>query len=127
MKRTIKNIIRDAEVAYKAWCERLELLENDLDALTTDEKAIVRNAFTQEYEKSRDAAIKKIEQLFAEMPIKKINSKNEVTIEEMRNELYIYCNKMCCKDCVLRNVDCDMGKMDDTQVALYYGMIHDGF
>ena len=29
MGRTTEDIIRDAEVAYKAWCERLEMLDDD--------------------------------------------------------------------------------------------------
>ena len=52
MERTIEDIIRDAEVAYKAWCERLETLEYD-ETWNEDEINIIQEAFKAEYEKKR--------------------------------------------------------------------------
>lgn len=85
MERTIEDIIRDAEVAYKAWCERLETLEYD-DIWDEDEINIIQEAFKAEYEKRRATAINELKQRFEEMPIAENNSEEEskLTIEEMR-------------------------------------------
>lgn len=123
MERTIKDIIRDAEVAYKTWCERLQLIEDDSTMFTTDEKDIIRNAFTQEYEKSRAAAIKELEQKYSNTPIAEINSEKELTIEGMRYRLYNYCDETDCGDCVMKTIDCTIKEMSDTQVITYYNMI----
>ena len=63
MERTIEDIIRDAEVAYKAWCERLEILDDD-NIWNEDEINIIQEAFKAEYEKKRTAVINELKQRF---------------------------------------------------------------
>lgn len=122
MERTIEDIIRDAEVAYKAWCERLEILENDM-TWNEDEINIIQEAFKAEYEKRRTAVINELKQRFEEMPITKIDSEKELTIREMRDKLYDYCNKTDCGYCLMKNINCSIERMSDTQVIEYYNMI----
>ena len=122
MERTIEDIIRDAEVAYKAWCERLEILENDM-TWNEDEINIIQEAFKAEYEKRRPAVINELKQRFEEMPITKIDSEKELTIREMRDKLYDYCNKTDCGYCLMKNINCSIERMSDTQVIEYYNMI----
>ena len=122
MERTIEDIIRDAEVAYKAWCERLEILENDM-TWNEEEINIIQEAFKAEYEKRRTAVINELKQRFEEMPITKIDSEKELTIREMRDKLYDYCNKTDCGYCLMKNINCSIERMSDTQVIEYYNMI----
>ena len=122
MERTIEDIIRDAEVAYKAWCERLEILENDM-TWNEDEINIIQEAFKAEYEKRRTAVINELKQRFEEMPITKIDSEKDLTIREMRDKLYDYCNKTDCGYCLMKNINCSIERMSDTQVIEYYNMI----
>ena len=122
MERTIEDIIRDAEVAYKAWCERLETLEYD-ETWNEDEINIIQEAFKAEYEKKRAAVINELKQRFEEMFIAETVSEKESTIEEMRDKLYDYCGKTGCDYCVMRNIDCDIEEMSDTQVITNYNMI----
>ena len=122
MERTIEDIIRDAEVAYKAWCERLEILENDM-TWNEDEINIIQEAFKAEYEKRRTAVINELKQRFEELPITKIDSEKELTIREMRDKLYDYCNKTDCGYCLMKNINCSIERMSDTQVIEYYNMI----
>ena len=122
MERTIEDIIRDAEVAYKAWCERLETLEYD-ETWNEDEINIIQEAFKAEYEKRRAAVINELKQRFEEMPITKIDSEKELTIREMRNKLYDYCNKTDCGYCVMKNINCDIAEMSDIQIITYYNII----
>lgn len=123
MERTIEDIIRDAEVAYKAWCERLEILDDDKKIWNEDEINIIQEAFKAEYEKRRAAAINELKQRFEEMPIAETDSEEELTIREMRDKLYDYCNKTDCYYCVMNNLNCNIEEMDDTQVITYYNMI----
>ena len=127
MERTIEDIIRDAEVAYKAWCERLETLEYD-ETWNEDEINIIQEAFKAEYEKRRVAAINELKQKFAKMSILESDSKEEskLTIEEMRDALYNYCDKTYCDDCVMNNLNCNIEEMDDTLVIECYNMIQKG-
>lgn len=120
MERTIEDIIRDAEIAYKAWCERLEILDDD-DTWNEDEINIIQEAFKAEYEKRRAAAINELKQRFEEMPIAENNSEKD--IGEMRDKLYEYCDMTHCGYCVMRKIDCNIEKMSDTQVIKYYNMI----
>ena len=122
MERAIEDIIRDAEIAYKAWCERLYIL-NDDSMWNEDEINIIQEAFKAEYEKRRTAVINELKQRFEEMPITKIDSEKELTIREMRDKLYDYCNKTDCDYCVMKNIDCNIETMSDTQVITYYNMI----
>ena len=122
MERAIEDIIRDAEIAYKAWCERLDIL-NDDSMWNEDEINIIQEAFKAEYEKRRTAVINELKQRFEEMPITKIDSEKELTIREMRDKLYDYCNKTDCDYCVMKNIDCNIETMSDTQVITYYNMI----
>lgn len=122
MERTIEDIIRDAEVAYKAWCERLETLEYD-ERWNEDEINIIQEAFKAEYEKKRAAAINELKQRFEGISIAENNSEKEITIGEMRDKLYDYCNKTGCDYCVMRNIDCNIEEMSNTQVIEYYDMI----
>ena len=127
MERTIEDIIRDAEVAYKAWCERLEILDDD-NIWNEDEINIIQEAFKAEYEKRRAAAINELKQKFAKMSIVESDSKEEskLTIEEMRDALYNYCDKTYCDDCVMNNLNCNIEEMDDTLVIECYNMIQKG-
>ena len=127
MERTIEDIIRDAEVAYKAWCERLDILDDD-DTWNEDEINIIREAFKAEYEKRRAAAINELKQRFAKMSIAETDSKEEskLTIEEMRDALYNYCNNRTCGCCVLSNLNCYIEEMDDTLVIECYNKIQKG-
>ena len=127
MERTIEDIIRDAEVAYKAWCERLETLEYD-DIWNEDEINIIQEAFKAEYEKKRAAVINELKQRFEEMSITENNSEEEskLTIEEMRDALYNYCDKRYCDYCVMNNLNCNIEEMDDTLVIECYNMIQKG-
>lgn len=122
MERTIEDIIRDAEVAYKAWCERLEILDDD-DTWNEDEINIIQEAFKAEYEKRRAAAINELKQRFEGISIAENNSEKELTIREMRDKLYDYCNKTDCGYCFMKNINCDIEKMSDIQVITYYNMI----
>lgn len=122
MERTIEDIIRDAEVAYKAWCERLDILDDD-DIWNEDEINIIREAFKAEYEKRRVAAINELKQRFEGISIAENNSEKELTIREMRDKLYDYCNKTDCGYCFMKNINCDIEKMSDIQVITYYNMI----
>ena len=118
MERTIEDIIRDAEVAYKAWCERLEILDDD-NVWNEDEINIIQEAFKAEYEKRRATAINELKQRFEEMPIAENNSEKD--IEKMRDKLYRYCDTTPCDYCV---IDCNIiEEMSDTQVITYYNMI----
>lgn len=118
MERTIEDIIRDAEVAYKVWCERLDILDDD-DMWNKDEINIIQEAFKAEYEKRRAAAINELKQRFEEMPITENNSEKD--IEKMRDKLYRYCDTTPCDYCV---IDCNIiEEMSDTQVITYYNMI----
>ena len=125
MERTIEDIIRDAEVAYKAWCERLEILDDD-DIWNEDEIKIIQEAFKAEYEKRRAAAINELKQRFEEMSIAETVSEEEskLTIEEMRDALYNYCDKTYCG--VMNNLNCNIEEMDDTLVIECYNMIQKG-
>ena len=125
MERTIEDIIRDAEVAYKAWCERLDIL--DYDTWNEDEINIIQEAFKAEYEKIRAAAINELKQAFVKMSIAETDSEEEskLTIEEMRDGLYNYCHNRTCDCCALSNLNCDIEKMDDTLVIECYDMIKD--
>ena len=127
MERTIEDIIRDAEVAYKAWCERLEILDDD-NVWNEDEINIIQEAFKAEYEKRRAAAINELKQNFAKMSIAETDSEEEskLTIEEMRDALSNYCGNMYCDDCVMNNLNCNIEEMDDTQVIECYNMIQKG-
>ena len=127
MERTIEDIIRDAEVAYKAWCERLEILEYD-DTWDEDEINIIQEAFKAEYEKRRAAAINELKQKFAKMSIEETDSKeeSEKDIGEMRDKLYEYCGKTGCDYCVMREINCNIEEMSDTQVIECYNMIQKG-
>lgn len=127
MERTIEDIIRDAEVAYKAWCERLETLEYD-ETWNEDEINIIQEAFKAEYEKRRAAAINELKQRFAKMSIVETDSEEEskLTIKEMRDALYNYCDKTYCDDCVMNNLNCNIEEMSDTQVIECYNMIQKG-
>ena len=120
MERTIEDIIRDAEVAYKAWCERLETLEYD-ETWNEDEINIIQEAFKAEYEKKRTAVINELKQRFEEIFIAENNSEKD--IGEMRDRLYEYCGKTGCDYCVMRNIDCDIEDMSDIQVITNYNMI----
>ena len=120
MERTIEDIIRDAEVAYKAWCERLEILDDD-NIWNEDEINIIQEAFKTEYEKRRAAAINELKQKFEEIFIAENNSEKD--IGEMRDKLYEYCGKTGCDYCVMREINCDIEEMSDTQVITYYNMI----
>lgn len=120
MERTIEDIIRDAEVAYKAWCERLEILDDD-GMWNEDEINIIREAFKAEYEKRRAAVINELKQRFEEIFIAENNSEKD--IGEMRDKLYEYCDKTGCNYCVMRKINCDIEEMSDTQVITYYNMI----
>ena len=122
MERTIEDIIRDAEVAYKAWCERLEILDDD-NIWNEDEINIIQEAFKAEYEKKRTAVINELKQRFEGISIAENNSEKELTIREMRDKLYEYCGKTGCDYCVMRKINCDIEKMSDTQVITYYNMI----
>ena len=123
MERTIEDIIRDAEVAYKAWRERLETLEYD-DIWNEDEINIIQEAFKAEYEKKRAAVINELKQRFEGISIAEIDSEKELTIREMRDKLYDYCsNKIDCGHCVMKDINCRIEKMSDTQVITYYNMI----
>ena len=122
MERTIEDIIRDAEVAYKAWCERLETLEYD-DIWDEDEINIIQEAFKTEYEKKRAAVINELKQRFEGISIAENNSEKELTIREMRDKLYDYCKKTDCGYCVMKDINCRIEKMSDTQVITYYNMI----
>lgn len=127
MERTIEDIIRDAEVAYKAWCERLEILEYD-ETWNEDEINIIQEAFKAEYEKKRAAVINELKQRFEEMSIAETDSEEEskLTIEEMRDALYNYCHNRTCGCCVLSNLNCDIEEMDDTLVIECYNQIQKG-
>ena len=127
MERTIEDIIRDAEVAYKVWCERLETLEYD-ETWNEDEINIIQEAFKAEYEKKRTAAINELKQRFAKMPIAETDSEEEskLTIEEMRDGLYNYCHNRTCGCCALSNLNCDIEEMDDTLVIECYNKIQKG-
>ena len=125
MERAIEDIIRDAEVAYKAWCERLDILDDD-DTWNEDEINIIREAFKTEYEKRRTAAINELKQRFAKMSIAEIKSEKEFTIGEMRDKLYDYCNNTNCDYCIMRNINCNIEGMDDTLVIECYNMIQKG-
>lgn len=116
MERTIEDIIRDAEIAYKAWCERLDILDDD-DMWNEDEINIIQEAFKAEYEKRRAAVINELKQRFEEMLIA------ENDIGKMRDKIYSYCDNTSCEYCVMRNVDCNIEKMSDIQVITYYNMI----
>ena len=89
MERAIEDIIRDAEVAYKAWCERLEILD-DNNIWNEDEINIIQEAFKAEYEKRRAAAINELKQRFAKIPIVETDPEEEskLTIEEEMRECY---------------------------------------
>lgn len=118
MERTIEDIIRDAEVAYKAWCERLEILEDD-DIWNEDEINIIQDAFKAEYEKRRAAVINELKQRFEGISIAENNSEKD--IEKMRDKLYRYCDTTPCDYCV---IDCNIiEEMSDTEVITYYNMI----
>ena len=123
MERAIEDIIRDAEVAYKVWCERLEILDDDKKIWNEDEINIIQEAFKAEYEKRRTAAINELKQRFEEMSIAETDSEKELTIREMRGKLYDYCNKTDCGYCFMKNINCNIEEMDDTQVITYYNMI----
>ena len=123
MERTIEDIIRDAEVAYKAWCERLETLEYD-ETWNEDEINIIQEAFKAEYEKKRAAVINELKQRFEEMFIAENNSEKD--IGEMRDKLYEYCGKTDCDYCIMKDINCSIEKMSDTQVITYYNMIQKG-
>ena len=125
MERTIEDIIRDAEVAYKAWCERLEILDDD-NIWNEDEINIIQEAFKAEYEKRRAAVINELKQKFAKMFIVEIDSKEELTIREMRDKLYYYCDNTDCDDCVMNNLNCNIAGMDDTLVIECYNIIQKG-
>ena len=125
MERTIEDIIRDAEVAYKAWCERLEILDDD-NIWNEDEINIIQEAFKAEYEKRRAAVINELKQKFAKMFIVEIDSKEELTIREMRDKLYYYCDNTDCDDCVMNNLNCNIEEMDDTLVIECYNIIQKG-
>ena len=127
MERTIEDIIRDAEVAYKAWCERLEILDDD-NIWNEDEINIIQEAFKAEYEKRRAAAINELKQKFAKMSIAETDSEEEskLTIEERRDALYNYCDKTYCDYCVMNNLNCNIEEMDDTLVIECYNMIQKG-
>lgn len=88
MERTIEDIIRDAEVAYKAWCERLEILDDD-GIWNEDEINIIQEAFKAEYEKRRAAAIDELKQRFEEIFIAETVSEKELPIGEMRDKYMI--------------------------------------
>ena len=121
MERTIEDIIRDAEVDYKTWCERLDILDDD-NIWNEDEINIIQEAFKAEYEKRRTAVINELKQRFEDMPIAENNSEKD--IEKMRDKLYRYCDTTpCCDYCVMKNINCDIEKMSDTQVITYYNMI----
>ena len=122
MERTIEDIIRDAEIAYKAWCERLETLEYD-ETWNEDEINIIQEAFKAEYEKKRTAVINELKQRFEGISIAENNSEKELAIREMRDKLYEYCGKTGCDYCVMRNIDCDIEDMSDIQVITNYNMI----
>lgn len=122
MERTIEDIIRDAEIAYKVWCERLETLEYD-ERWNEDEINIIQEAFKAEYEKKRAAVINELKQRFEGISIAENNSEKELTIREMRDKLYDYCNKVDCGYCVMKDINCSIEKMSDTQVITYYNMI----
>lgn len=127
MERTIEDIIRDAEVAYKAWCERLEILDDD-DTWNEDEINIIQEAFKAEYEKRRVAAINELKQIFTKIPIAETDSEEEskLNIEEMRDALYNYCHNRTCGCCALSNLNCDIEEMDDTLVIECYNKIQKG-
>ena len=126
MERTIEDIIRDAEVAYKTWCERLDIL--DYDTWNEDEINIIQEAFKAEYEKIRAAAINELKQAFEGVSIAETDSEEEskLTIEEMRDALYNHCGKMYCDDCVMNNLNCNIEEMDDPLVIECYNMIQKG-
>lgn len=127
MERTIEDIIRDAEVAYKAWCERLDILDDD-DTWNEDEINIIQEAFKAEYEKRRTVAINELKQRFEGISIAETDSEEEskLTIEEMRDALYNYCGEMYCDYCVMNNLNCNIEEMDDTLVIECYNMIQKG-
>lgn len=121
MERTIEDIIRDAEVAYKTWCERLDILDDD-DMWNEDEINIIQEAFKAEYEKRRTAVINELKQRFDE-GIFITENNSEKNIGEMRDKLYSYCDETLCDYCVMRNVNCSIEEMSDIQVIKYYNMI----